>query len=67
MRIGKTTIQYCNVIYYQEDFTFTVIYDAGMRPTSVAAKKIWKGMSTIGDAILMNVLGKVGVILRKSI
>jgi hypothetical protein len=38
-----------------------------MRPTSVAAKKMWKGMSTIGDAIFMNVLGKVGVILRKSI
>lgn len=45
----------------------TVIYAAGMRPTNVAEKKIWNGISTIGDAKLMKRFGNVGVILRNNI
>jgi len=44
-----------------------VIYAAGMRPTNVAEKKIWNGISTIGDAKLMKRFGNVGVILRNNI
>lgn len=46
--------------------TLTVIYEAGIRPITVARKKIWNGMSIIGDAKLIKRFGKVGVILRKS-
>lgn len=37
-----------------------------MSPMKVARKKIGYGTSTIGEARLMNVLGKVGVTLKKS-
>ena len=41
-------------------------YAAGIRPSNVAEKKTWNGMSTIGDAKLIKRFGKVGVTLRKS-
>lgn len=37
-----------------------------MRPITVAKKKIWNGISTIGDAKLMKRFGNVGVILKNS-
>lgn len=40
--------------------------DAGMRPKRVAKKKIWYGMSTMGDVKLMNVFGNVGVTRKNS-
>lgn len=46
--------------------TLTVIYAAGVRPSKVARKKTWNGISTIGDAKLIKRFGNVGVTLRKS-
>jgi len=43
-----------------------VINEAGIRPISVARKKTWNGISTIGDARLIKRLGNVGVTLKKS-
>lgn len=50
----------------EKGLTLTVMQEAGTRPTTVARKKIWNGISTIGDAKLINRFGKVGVTLRKS-
>lgn len=42
------------------------MYEAGIRPTKVAKKKTWKGMSTIGEDKLMKRFGSVGVILKNN-
>jgi hypothetical protein len=39
---------------------------AGMSPSMVAERNVPYGIPTIGEAMLMKVFGKVGVILRNS-
>jgi len=48
------------------ELTRTDMKVAGMSPSMVAERNVPYGIPTIGEAMLMKVFGKVGVILRNS-